>query len=260
MSETPKNNPEPGAERAPLESSLDPSPYTIYSRTEIVYILRTLARKGSLVTVHFDRGRHFILSAVLTAGAEIGVVFDYGSEEALNERLLSADRLIFVASQDKVRVQFATRAAERVRYQGRDAFRVALPESLIKLQRRGDYRIETPVVNPVVCLIPHPDGRRIALPLADLSIGGAALIDWPDELQHASGTLLPDCRIAFPEAGMIVGTLQVRYCQDLVTKAGKPQRRCGCQFMDLPRHMQVVIQRYIITLDRERRAKSVDDD
>jgi c-di-GMP-binding flagellar brake protein YcgR len=62
-----------------------------------------------------------------------------------------------------------------------------------------------------------------------------------------------------PEIGEIVTDVQVRSIVDVTLRSGQPSRRWGCQFVNLPANMQVLLQRYIIRLERERRARMIEE-
>ena len=156
------------------------------------------------------------------------MTLDYGSNDEMNQRALAADKLFCVTSHDKVRVQFLLRGwtvspAATVR----PAFRAALPESLLRLQRREYYRLTTPIARPFKCLIPirwpQWHRRQIEANVIDISGGGLAVMVPPAGLAFEPGMEFHNCRIELPEVGIIVSTLQVRNVFD-VTLA---HRRAG---------------------------------
>ena len=63
-----------------------------------------------------------------------------------------------------------------------------------------------------------------------------------------------------PDIGTIVTTLQIRNAFEVTLKSGAHTWRAGCMFINLPGPMQSMIQRYIIKLERERRALQIDND
>ena len=63
------------------------------------------------------------------------------SNRELNERLLHGREVSVVSSQDGVRVQFTTDRVAAVSFEGRLAFRLPLPDTIMKLQRREYYRL-----------------------------------------------------------------------------------------------------------------------
>jgi len=232
----------------------DYNKYLVHSKTEIVYILRAVIQKRGLVTAYFNQGKDFILTSFLDVDAN-RIILDYGAKEAHNRKILDSQKIVVVTTQDRVKVQFSVPRIEIIRYEGGNAFRIPLPESVLKLQRREFFRIETPITTPLQCTIPLDDGREIPIMVTDVSIGGVGIIGCPPDFDLAPGMMLPGCRIALPGIGEVVATLEIRSTFDVTLKNGAITKRAGCCFIDLPSPMQVLLQRYIIKLERGRRAK-----
>lgn len=240
-------------------ASADDGKFRVDSRVEIVYILRALMKSNALVTAYFDGGREFVVTAVLQVDNDDGfVILDSGSNRELNERLLQGREVSIVSSQDGVRVQFTSDRATAVSFEGRLAFRLPLPDAIIKLQRREYYRLATPVVHPLRCEIAAPGGKRFELALADISLGGVCLVGQPAGFSFEPGVTLEDCRIDLPEVGAIRAGLCVRNSYVVTLKNGVTSHRTGCEFVKLGSQQEAMVQRYIIRLERERRAKSAD--
>jgi c-di-GMP-binding flagellar brake protein YcgR len=147
---------------------------------------------------------------------------------------------------------------EKTTFDGNAALKIALPASLIRLQRREYYRMSTPVSNPVRVSIPLPaelGGGTNSFPLADISCGGIAILDNKLMLGDTIGKNYIDCRIDLPEIGTVASTLQIRNCLDMTLLNNKSNRRLGCQFVDISRGMLALVQRYITKLERERNAR-----
>jgi c-di-GMP-binding flagellar brake protein YcgR len=53
----------------------------------------------------------------------------------------------------------------------------------------------------------------------------------------------------------VTATLRVRSIFEFSTRSGAKHKRAGCQFIDLPGPMLTLIQRYIIRIERERKAR-----
>jgi c-di-GMP-binding flagellar brake protein YcgR len=240
----------------PLPDYNDDGKYRIDSRVEIVSILRGLMNAGELVTAYFNGGREFVVTAVLEVNAERDyAVLDSGANAQLNDRLLASRQISATSSQNGVRVQFKAGPVEAVSFEGRLAFRVPLPESLIKLQRRQYYRMATPVVHPVKCEVPAIEGERVHVVIADISVGGVCLMGEPSGVPLAPGQSLPGCRIILPDMGSVTTDLVVRNSYTVTLKNGAKSRRTGCEFVRLGSQQEAMIQRYIMKLDRERRGK-----
>lgn len=236
----------------------DLTKYLVHSKTEIIYLLRAVMQKTELVTAYFNQGRDFFLTSLLAVEAD-HVVLDYGANEALNRKILESRKVVFLTSLERVRVQFTASRIETTTFGGRPAFRIPLPDSLLKLQRREYYRIATPIMTPLTCGIPRVDGGRIDVSIVDISVGGVGILGCPPELALEEGAIYPGCRITLPEIGEIVTDIQVRSIVDVTLRSGQATKRWGCQFVNLPANMQVLLQRYIIRLERERRARMIEE-
>lgn len=234
----------------------DNSDYTIHSRMEILYILRAIQRKNELVTAFFNQGNDFILTSILDVDPEKEgtLILDYGANETLNKQLLESGRILLATTQDRIKVQFTVEHVAKTEYLGRPAFKLALPDALLKLQRREYYRLATPLVNPIKCTITKHAGDRVELPITDISLSGIAVTQRQSLIKLEIGDRFADCRIALPGIGQISTAIEIRNQQEMTMKNGAKIHRAGCLFIALPASQQAMIQRYIIKLDRERRS------
>ncbi len=231
--------------------------YLIHSEIEIVFILRAIMRRNTLVALYFNQGNGFILTSILDIDTHRWeIVLDYGAREELNQQALAAGKLIFVTSQDQVKVQFVCHGIGKIQFDGRNAFSAGIPVSLLRVQRREYYRIATPVLNPLKCAIPLTEGRGAAeVTLLDISLGGVALIDHHPEIDFEAGATHENCRIVLPGIGALNVTIRVKTTSDVTLKNGLDCKRCGCEFVAMPANMLAMVQRYLMKLERERNAK-----
>lgn len=234
----------------------DDGKYTIDSKIEIVAILRELMKTGELVTAYFNAGREFVVTAVLQVDSDRNfALLDSGANPEINKRLLASGQINATSSQNGVRVQFKAGPVASVTFDGRPVFRVPLPASLIKLQRRQFYRMATPLMHPVRCEVPVAEGTNVHVLVADISVGGLCLIGEPPGVPLVLGQSLLGCRVILPDMGTLTTDLMVRNVYSVTLKNGTSSRRTGCQFVRLGSQQEAMIQRYIMKLDRERRAK-----
>jgi len=229
----------------------DASRFRIYSRVEIVALLRAIAAHRELVTVEFGGTDDFILSVVLAVDQDAGtVVLDHGADPDAMRRLLRAPRLRVVTQLDRVRVQFQSDSARAVVHEGGPALRMRVPESVLRFQKRGTYRLKIPLSRPLTCEIPPgaAGAARAEVRVRDISVEGVGLTDYPREFPVAAGTRWQHCRIRLADLGTLVADLEVMRVVD----GERP--RCGCRFRDLPPAMENLVQRYITRIEREQRA------
>lgn len=227
--------------------------YEVASRLEIVALLRALAESRMPVTVYFDRGADFIVSNVLQVNPDFEeLILDRGADEAANRRLLKAARLTVVSFLDHIRLQFQAERAEETSYERRPALRLRLPGSLLRVQRRNNFRIRTPLARPIAASFRDPAdrARRASLRILDLSCGGVSLVAGEGEIALEPGTVLTDCRIDLPEVGVLNTVLEVRHADRYEEGVRANLRRYGCQFVGLPPALASAVQRYITRTER----------
>lgn len=247
--------------RFELVQADDYSKYLLHSKKEILFILRAMCDKGVLITVYFNQGNDFLLTTLLAVSADgNSMLLDPGSNAEMNRKALESDKLIFTAMHDKVKIQFNVKRLAKAEHEGREAFRAAIPDELLRLQRREFYRLTAPIAHPIRCVIPLKlaDGSRttIETTVIDISGGGLAVITPPPEgVEFETDHLFENCRIELPDVGTVLATLRVRNTFEFTLRNGTKSRRSGCQFIDLPGPMLTLIQRYIIRVERERKAR-----
>jgi c-di-GMP-binding flagellar brake protein YcgR len=125
------------------------------------------------------------------------------------------------------------------------------------VQRREAYRVPGPGEPVLACRCnPRHDLDLVArLRVLDLSVGGASLALEDPALALAAGDMLGNCRIELPGAGTLACSMQIRHSHHFSgIDAGRAHARLGCVFIDLPGPSATLLQRYLNTLQRARRA------
>lgn len=235
--------------------------YHVTSPLEIGQILRGLLAQRALISAHAGRHGAFFLTALLEVDDEDGtLVCDYGVDAALTERLLEEPLLTFVTQLDHVRIQFSASGATVENYEGGRAFRVAVPDVVMRLQRREHYRLKIPRGRPLYCEIKLPadaqkvtSAQQITLPVHDISCGGVALTGWPENFGPRPGLQLPDASIELPALGRLVANLWVVLVESSGGR-GPNTGRFGCRFVGANPGVAMLVQRYINRVEREQRA------
>lgn len=236
------------------------SQYVVEQHNEIVYIFRSLIEKGDLVSASFDHGKSVMLTVIVGVDPIRELAFlDVGSIEAQNQKILQSEKIIFVTSHDKVKIQFATDKIEKTIFDGRDAFKIKLPDSLIRLQRREYYRLHLPGFSPLKCAIPMNDSFTMT-EVVDISLGGIKITLPPTETPFEPGTILAGCTMELPEIGSINADLKICNIAEFTLKSGLKNHRAGCSFINLSQKMQSMIQRFLIQVERKLRAMEMERD
>ncbi len=238
---------------------LDLSDYEIYSRREIINLLRSLGECNQLIQLRIEGSADTIVTSVLAVEDSAGeVVIDCASNPTVNQRILASEQIFFETVLNNIRILFQTDAATYCEYHDGPALRVPIPPVLVRLQRREFYRMPTPTANPLLCEIGvgQDKGERIVtLPLQNISGGGIALMDEQKLLNPTVGLIYPNCRIQLPAGSPVRTALEIRNMRDLTLANGKNTRRLGCRFVDMPSTMLSAVQRYITSLEREQNAR-----
>lgn len=244
----------------PDAASADHGRYLIHSRLEIAAILESLAKSGTLVTAYFYGGSDFILTSVAAVQPEQNRVYvDYGADTAANQRALLAGKITFVAAQARIKVQFFSASLRAARLGGRELFEMAIPATLLRLQRREYFRIATPLTRPLLCRIPPfaaPAQVPAELTVVDISCGGIAIIDSGNPAGIEAGARFDGCRVQLPQLGEVTTGIKVQTMFDVTFRNGTKHRRAGCEFVDMRERDRALIQRYISRLERERKDRA----
>lgn len=227
--------------------------YFLLGRMEILSILNDLIYRREPVMVNFNGGRDFFITTLLEARPE-ALVFDLGSDVKTNQRLgESAAGCIFVARLNGIHIQFSGSQVHRFSWGGSDAFWVALPERVVRRQRRESYRIVLPVARPLmVKLFAQEGGAGVEWPAHDLSVGGLGLqvLGMP-ELEQ--GQRIARLHLLLPKQRPIYCEAVVRHVTLLADRQGSARYRVGLSFAGLPPALGVAIQRFITRVEHERR-------
>lgn len=235
------------------------SPYQVESRREILALLKGFKDKAQLISMMINGGSEaFITSVLHVDDANNLLIVDSAPDTQANQRIIEASAVFFDGLLDRISIQFSSSRVQRIQFENRPALQMPVPVSLIRLQRRENYRINTPISRPVKCHVPIPveeHTREQPFSLVDISCGGIALLDDQRVLEMSIGKNYEHCIIDLPGVEAIELGLQIRNVQDLILLNGKTTRRVGCAFFGLSSRDLTAVQRYIMKLERERNAK-----
>jgi c-di-GMP-binding flagellar brake protein YcgR len=230
--------------------------YRVQNAVGISGILRDIVHNPELVTIYFDDEKHFLISAII--GLDDNYLYlDLGRDEELNQKLFESKFLIIVSRHQKVHVEFTSKQAEKTTFKNEPCIAVPLPSSIIKLQRREYYRLITPDRPPVICHLGHSYDKQIIVPVKDISLGGISFImtnpeefsDWRQNMQ------IKECLISLPDYADIRVSIEVKNLRELPMVSDKKQLLIGCQFIEMiPKH-SAAVQRYIHSVELQRRSK-----
>jgi len=229
--------------------------FLVHDKLEIVSILRGLQAAREQVSMHWD-GDGFALTLLLAVNPEFEeMVFDCTNDPEANRRLMKSERITLVSVTGGVKVQFTARHPDTTIFEGHPALRMRLPELLLRLQRREFFRVPASL-SCQVAVESEGKVRVLELRVADMSLGGIALVTDKTCLELECGQVLENCHINLGALGALTVSLTVGNFSETTTRSGNRQQRIGCSFGKLPRNMETIVSRYIAQVERERRARS----
>jgi flagellar brake protein len=237
------------------------SRYAIWSRSEILHILTSIREQNALVNLSTDRTGDAFLSSMIDIDPQANLlVMDPAQNQAVNERFVRDQKVVFETTLDQVRVYFTAERAWHCIHKGEAGICMHIPESLVRLQRRDYFRIRLPSSRPVLCAIPAQretgGSEWLAAIVDDISLGGIAILLNQGEMNADYGMALTGCRFSLPDIGEIEADLEIRNITQLSLNKGGKKIRLGCQFISLSNAVENKLQRYIIKLECERRART----
>jgi len=236
----------------------DDERFKITAAAEILGELRAAQDQRALITIGFGAEREHALSALLHIDtAAKALILDDCQNSLDHKKVLGAHALVLETAVRRIRVRFNSGPATPVTFEGRPALRIAMPEHMLRIQRREAYRIDTPATEIVSCRFPHPTlgDREMILRVADLSVKGMGITADAGLWSAKTGMVIKDCRIDLPGTGVV-------NCDSLIVRVfdtphtGKQRLWVGCKFLKLPGPASTLLQRYILQLERARLARS----
>ena len=233
--------------------------YLVRNQREIVSILQQLMEKRALLSV-YPNGRlpSALLSIVAVSESDQTLYLDVSNDPEINSLLLSAEKSDCDTQLERIEIRFQFGALTNTQAGGGAAMRCAIPQALIRLQRRESFRLTTSIVNPLYCFIPVPVGsgtKSCEARVLNISVGGLALII-PEGVDVAPDMEFKNCRIELPDTPPILTTLKVRNIFRIAQPNGTEQVRAGFEFVGLKPSQDSTIQRYILRIERERAAQT----
>lgn len=234
--------------------------YLVHGEHAIRQILQSLIEKRALVSgCALPRNHTFPTSIVEVLEDEDAVLIDGSASESINRSIEEASHVTCVSRLERIHVQFKLYDLQRVQKDGQVAFRASLPDSVLRLQRREFYRLQVPVTQPMECSVPQrqPDGETTYrnYRVLDVSGGGIALAVQAEEPTLQPYKEFPGSLLHLPESGPLCVRLMVKSLHRQLNQNGSESWRAGCQFTEMPRGGDALIQRYIFRLERQRSAR-----
>lgn len=246
------NKPPEGNPERSFEESLER--YQVYSPLEIGRILKGMQASKQLLRMSFVGTLETVIVSVLDVDIKGRMLMlDTPQSPAQNALALKSHRISFEGVLDRIKISFTADRAFLDAFNGIPALRVPFPERLVRLQRRDHFRL--PISNSVVHIPTDVEGHIIysVAHLRDLSTSGTCVVDASMMVDNTVGKIYTNCRLELPDTQPLMVTLEVRNSHEITAGSTLPQRRIGCQFVNLSAAEEALIQRYIARLERQYR-------
>lgn len=224
--------------------------FEIVSTHEIYFILRDLVKNGERVALYYDRRKEVFTTSVVDAD-EDGFWLDCTQSPQENRRIAASEGIVLVSSHYHAKVQFEVENLELADYEGTDTFYSALPERLLRIQRRDYFRLYLPN-GALKCVVTFPpakageSARERVMLVRDISQGGVALYCDENDPDFQAGKIVPNCSLHLGPEVVITFSLQVRYVVVTRLQSGGGKGCAGCRFVGLNNRMNSQLQRYVI--------------
>jgi flagellar brake protein len=238
----------------------DESPYWLTTKVDIAYTLNALHKSRTIMTGRMEAAGMNFVTVILEVNAEKNyLLLDAPANDKDRERIESGKNLSCEASMDGARIAFKSEQPQLTIVAGQAAIRLALPQRVLKVQRRAYYRASIPFRKPVTCAVPLPGDSTLACQVLDIGLGGIALSAPADSPGLEAGKTYNACRIDLHEAGSMEVSIRIQHASAPRQDGNNTVRRYGCEFMGLRGSQETVIQRFVLQLERERRAAAANN-
>ena len=230
----------------------DHEDFTVSDRDVIITVMSGLALKRVTLSGSFNAGAELLLTEVLNVSPEEGLIYlDANANEELNQRFAQSERVIFFSFFEGVKVQWTSTQIGRGEFDGYKAFRIAIPEKIQRIQRRGSYRVNTPITNPAICRIKIEPDREVVLPLVDICAEGIGVImPKGPEPEFEKNAEFKNSTIEHEDIGVVEVDLVFKTFWEVTLVNGTKSQRAGIEFGELPPRTRSIIQRYVYKLER----------
>jgi c-di-GMP-binding flagellar brake protein YcgR len=244
-------------ERVAYEEENNSEQFRITSPAEVVAILRALMADNVLLTVSFDGPDNLFVTHLVAVNPRDGEIVCDGIPNACNGNTNYAPILSVHALHKDIKVIFASRDGELTTFANRPAYKMQLPDSVIRLQRRLDYRAKVPVLTaPTISVRKEGSAEPLNLRISDISCGGLSFTVLKERVTFPTGKVLLGCKLEIPRIGAIEVSIEVRHIFQYRDGTGRAMQRYGCNFFRINGTSAKLIQRYINQIEIDRR-KSV---
>lgn len=245
-----------------LDLSREYAKFAVHSPLDIAAVLRSAVNRRMPMAMRTGQ-RVFRAGANLLAVAldlEYAV-FEMPPDKELAARIYAAEEFAFATRIDNVDVKFQTARAIGANPHGHAAWRVPLPKSLLRIQRREYFRLALPAISsarvPRCRIALQREDRSYMAPcvITDISCGGFA-----GSISSADFPLLSgrhyECTLELAARSTLQCALDICSIHTPPHPAPHTQRQFGARFVNLSLGDQSRVQRYILLQERDKRTRT----
>lgn len=216
---------------------------------EIESTLRFILNSKTLLRMEVEDCSVSVITTILEIDAGT-LVIDNSASDPISQELIKAESVYLEAALKGMQISFVGVNLMPWTHAGRPALRLALPQSLRRMQRRESARTRVPIQNPALCtLLASSRAGQTRLELNNISAGGVSLIDGERLLDITDGMRYADCQLELPDVGIIKMGLRVVHSTDTRLDNGKSTRCVGCAFIDISDTALMLVRHYAWRLE-----------
>lgn len=225
------------------------------SHIEITRILRQLAHDQAVLSAEVGDPGHLFLTRLLHVDPDGEfLVVAYSEEREANSALLEQAHVVFQANDERGRIEFAAAAPAETVFDGEPAIRFAIPQALVRSQRREHPRFKVPSDASLRCVADSAGIAPFEARIVDVSRGGIGDMIYDAGVVLAAGTVLRACKIMISGIEPIVADLEVCYSILITQPDGSLAWRSGVKFLGEIGDMDALLNRFAIEFDETRRS------
>lgn len=231
------------------------SQYIMHNNREIQSTLHKLSERHAIVNAYLNE--HVSLVTTILDASLTHVIIDVSQDESINKKILERQSLMCLTYEDKIKVQFELNNAVAVKYDGQPAFKCDLPDLVLRLQRREYYRVHTPILHPVIAKYKYKVGdveKQAETKVYDISGGGISMTGVPSDQDTSKGAVIKNCEVSLPNVGLIHVDFAIQYSVQIEQKPGYFTTKIGAQFLNVRDKDIMIIQKYVMLVERERKS------
>lgn len=229
-----------------------PERFQIHSKSEIAGMLRGMQENAERLRMRFSDSAETVITCVLGVDLKNDCVFlDCSASPAQNRIVLQSRGISFEAVVNRVRIAFRANRIRQASYDGKPAFVMELPESIVRYQRRENIRH---MLDNALLRIPDGDKEATGV-VRDISAGGVTLVDEKGEISYGVNAVHHGCELVLPDMPPVTVNVRFRHRVEMPVHGAFFASRIGCQFVDLEDEEAVKIRRFIADFERQIRMR-----